>query len=48
MKKLSIQEYLSLGYIYLVVLGMISDVIYFKFFYVPQRRACARILKLRS
>lgn len=31
-KKLSIQEYLSLGYIYLVVLGIISDVIYYKFF----------------
>lgn len=31
LKKLSIQEYLSLGYIYLVVLGIFSDVIYFKF-----------------
>ena len=30
-KKLSVQEYLSLGYIYLVVLGIISDVLYFKF-----------------
>ena len=31
LNKLSIQEYLSLGYIYLVVLGIISDVLYFKF-----------------
>ena len=29
--KLSLQEYLSLGYIYLILLGLISDVIYFKF-----------------
>ena len=29
--KLSIQEYLSLGYIYLIFIGMISDVVYFKF-----------------
>ena len=31
LKKLSLQEYLSLGYIYLVVLGIFSDVIYYKF-----------------
>lgn len=31
LSKFSIQEYLSLGYIYLVLLGIISDVIYFKF-----------------
>lgn len=31
LSKLSLQEYLSLGYIYLVLLGIISDVIYFKF-----------------
>lgn len=29
--KLSLQEYLSLGYVYLILLGLISDVIYFKF-----------------
>ena len=29
--ELSLQEYLSLGYIYLVILGIISDVIYFRF-----------------
>ena len=29
--KLSLQEYLSLGYIYLILLGLISDVVYFKF-----------------
>lgn len=28
-EKLTLQEYLSLGYIYLIVLGIISDVIYF-------------------
>ena len=28
----SLQEYLSLGYIYLIILGIISDVIYFNFF----------------
>jgi hypothetical protein len=27
-----LQEYLSLGYIYLVILGIVTDVIYFKFF----------------
>ncbi len=27
-----LQEYLSLGYIYLIILGIISDVIYFNFF----------------
>ncbi|MCB9504420.1 MAG: hypothetical protein H6696_21040 [Deferribacteres bacterium] len=31
LKKLSIQEYLSLGYVYLIVLGIISDVIFYKF-----------------
>ncbi|WP_338763572.1 hypothetical protein WAF17_19965 [Bernardetia sp. ABR2-2B] len=30
-EKLTLQEYLSLGYIYLIVLGIISDVIYFRF-----------------
>ncbi len=30
-EKLTLQEYLSLGYIFLIVLGIISDVIYFKF-----------------
>ncbi|WP_291727442.1 hypothetical protein [Bernardetia sp.] len=29
-QKLSLQEYLSLGYLYLVILGIISEVIYFK------------------
>ncbi|MCB9080534.1 MAG: hypothetical protein H6555_02365 [Lewinellaceae bacterium] len=29
--KLSLQEYLSLGYVYLIILGIISDVIYYKF-----------------
>lgn len=29
--KLSLQEYLSLGYVYLIILGILSDVIYFKF-----------------
>ncbi len=28
----SLQEYLSLGYVYLIILGIISDVIYFNFF----------------
>lgn len=31
LNNLKIQEYLSLGYIYLVVLGIVSDAIYFKF-----------------
>lgn len=26
-----LQEYLSLGYIYLVILGILTDVIYYKF-----------------
>jgi hypothetical protein len=30
-EKLTLQEYLSLGYIYLIILGIISDVIYFRF-----------------
>lgn len=30
-EKFTLQEYLSLGYIYLIVLGIISDVIYFHF-----------------
>ncbi|WP_375562634.1 hypothetical protein ACE193_08860 [Bernardetia sp. OM2101] len=30
-EKLTLQEYLSLGYIYLILLGIISDVIYFRF-----------------
>ena len=30
-QKLSLQEYLSIGYVYLVILGIISEVIYFKF-----------------
>lgn len=30
-QNLSIQEYLSLGYIFLLILGIISDVIYFRF-----------------
>lgn len=30
-EKLTLQEYLSLSYIYLIVLGIISDVIYFRF-----------------
>lgn len=28
----NLQEYLSLGYVYLIILGIISDVIYFNFF----------------
>jgi len=27
-----LQEYLSMGYVYLIILGIISDVIYFHFF----------------
>jgi hypothetical protein len=30
-EKLTLQEYLSLGYIYLIILGIISDVTYFRF-----------------
>ena len=30
--KYGLQEYLSLGYVYLIILGIISDVIYFYFF----------------
>ncbi len=30
-EKLTLQEYLSIGYVYLIVLGIISDVIYFKY-----------------
>lgn len=32
LKDLQFQEYISLGYLYLVILGILGDVIYYKFF----------------
>ena len=31
-RQITLQEYLSLGYVYLIILGVVHDIIYYKFF----------------